>query len=218
VFSSRFLRSCEACTDAHTRAGTPRCTTRTQAGYTALPEYALDGDLSTYWSSTGGTVRVGCATSSPLLRGGVRWDALNRLADRACNTRVPHARLPHPACAPRRPQECCSETVPAWLTVSLGALRPIAAVQVLFRKDMTFTLAAANASAGPFVPFASRMCDECLMNSAHILRGQTFMLGGAPVVASFVKMIITWSTAGGMGGCADLCVWCVQGTNALPCA
>jgi hypothetical protein len=35
-----------------TRARTPA-----QAGYTALPEYALDEELSTYWSSTGGTVR-----------------------------------------------------------------------------------------------------------------------------------------------------------------
>jgi hypothetical protein len=53
----------------------------TQAGYTALPAYALDGDSATYWSSTGGTV-------------------------------------------------CCTESTPAWLTVSLGAPRPVAALQL----------------------------------------------------------------------------------------
>ena len=30
----------------------------TQAGYTAEPKYALDGDDATYWSSTGGEVRM----------------------------------------------------------------------------------------------------------------------------------------------------------------
>jgi hypothetical protein len=101
------------------------------------------------------------------------------------------------------------------LTVSLGALRPIAAVQLLVQQDMTFTLALANASAGPFVPFASHMCDECLMNSIRGYRVETFTLGEAPVVASFVKLMITWSSDGGIGGCADLCDWCVQGSIVL---
>jgi hypothetical protein len=85
---------------------------------------------------------------------------------------------------------CCSETAPAWLTVSLGALRPVAAVQLLYHQDLTFTLALANASDGPFVPFASRVCEACTMNRVDRYSDRTFTpAGGAPVVAaSFVKM------------------------------
>jgi hypothetical protein len=129
-----------------------------QAGYTALPEYALDDDVTTYWSSTGGAV-------------------------------------------------CCSESAPAWLMVSLGARRPVAALQLLYVFDMTYTLSLANASDGPFVTVTTRMCVECRMNDFSLpLAVETFWLP-LTVTASFVKMTVTWSTAGGVGGCADLCDW-----------
>jgi hypothetical protein len=55
----------------------------------------------------------------------------------------------------------------------------------------------------------TRVCEVCRQNDD--LRGfaaQTFTLpAGAPVTASFVKLTITWSSAGGVGGCADLCDW-----------
>jgi hypothetical protein len=145
----------------------------TQAGYTALPEYALDDFASTFWSSTGGAV-------------------------------------------------CCTESDPAWLLVSLGAPRPIAALRVLYQQDLTFTLALANASAGPFVVVAAKTCDVCVMNRpTEDYKRAIFPL---PLgIASYVKLVVTWSDHGGIGGCNDLCDWAsnihtfgVFGPGALP--
>ena len=59
---------------------------------------------------------------------------------------------------------CCTESRPAWLLVSLGAVRPVAALQLLYKQDLTYTLALANASDGPFVQVASQTCGVCTMN------------------------------------------------------
>jgi hypothetical protein len=155
-----FLRVAGRLRPAVTRTpGTPRAARlHAQAGYTALPSYALDGDTSTFWSSTGGA-------------------------------------------------ECCSESAPAWLMVALGAPRPVAALQLLVFYDMTFTLALANASDGPFATVALHFCETCRMNDwAGRYRVETFALR-ATATASFVKLTVTWSAAGGVGGCADQCDW-----------
>ena len=144
------------------------------AGYTALPAYALDDDLGSYWSSTGGAV-------------------------------------------------CCSESARGWLLVALGAPRPVAALQVLFQQDMTFSLSLGNASGGPFAPVARRACVGCQANGdvdyisdlqlrtsakATLLKikDEMFLLP-ATATASFVRLEITWSSQGGIGGCSDLCDW-----------
>jgi hypothetical protein len=111
---------------------------------------------------------------------------------------------------------CCTETAPAWLAVSLGAVRPVASFQLYYKQDMTFTLSVANSSAGPFTTVAQRTCDTCIMNAdtdnqdhaswIERLRSLTVMLP-RPVEAAFVKMTIVWSSAGGIGGCSDLCDW-----------
>ena len=79
-----------------------------QAGRTALSEFALDGDLTTYWSPTGGTV-------------------------------------------------CCSESSPAWLVVSLGALREVGTLQIVRHYDLTCTVSLANASDGPWQTVGARV-------------------------------------------------------------
>ena len=122
------------------------------AGYAAEARYALDGDISTYWSSTGGAVRA-CASGCGY--------ASHRKAFRAA--------IGRPVCgsadaAPRRlpvraPQVCCTESSPGWLLVSLGAVRPLASLQVLVDQDMTYTLALSNASGGPFAVVARHTCE-----------------------------------------------------------
>lgn len=138
-----------------------------QAGRTALPEFALDGDLNTYWSPTGGTV-------------------------------------------------CCSESSPAWLVVSLGALREVGTVQIVHRFvhrfDMTYTVALANASDGPWQTVGARVCSVCRQNSDINEAGLQYVTVAAfalpsCIAASFVRLHITWSSAGGVGGCSDLCDW-----------
>ena len=106
-------------------------------------------------------------------------------------------------------QVCCSESRPAWLVVSLGAVRQLGALQLVHDQDMTYTLSLANASDGPFLQVASQTCERCQMNvnavDAGAVRRRTFEL--MPTAAAFVRLAITWSSAGGIGGCADLCDW-----------
>ena len=105
-----------------------------------------------------------------------------------------------------RPQVCCTESDPAWLLVSLGAVRPVAAFQLTYRQDLTFTLALANSSAGPFVTVATQYCDACTMNffmERWVQR--TYAVTGAPVTASFARLRVTYSSAGGVGGCDGEC-------------
>ena len=96
--------------------------------------------------------------------------------------------------------------------MSLGAVRPLASLQVLVDQDMTYTLALSNASGGPFAVVARHTCEVCLMNAP--LPGFLFwtktpltftftLPSGA--AAAFVKLTVTWSANGGIGGCADLC-------------
>jgi len=106
---------------------------------------------------------------------------------------------------------CCTLSQPAWLLVDLGAPRHVATLQLIMRQDMTYTLAAANASTGPFATVASRTCTVCRQNS-DLLQGpagtrlDTFPLERA-VTASFLRLRITWSSQGGIGGCESLCDW-----------
>ena len=106
---------------------------------------------------------------------------------------------------------CCTLSQPAWLLVDLGATRHVATLQLIMRQDMTYTLAAANASTGPFVTVAARTCTVCRQNS-DLLQGpagtrlDTFPLGRG-VAASFLRLSITWSSQGGIGGCESLCDW-----------
>ena len=105
---------------------------------------------------------------------------------------------------------CCSETQKAWLLVDLGAVRPMATLQLLVRQDLAYTLAFANASAGPFVTAARRACAVCQQNSDLLETGtrmETFALGGAAAAARFVRLQVTWSSHGGIGGCEDICDW-----------
>jgi hypothetical protein len=106
---------------------------------------------------------------------------------------------------------CCTESTPAWLLVSLGPPRAIATLQLVLLQDMTFTLAVANASdaaMSSWVTVASSVCEKCRTNEFTYLHA-TFDVtrGGRPVVASHVKLTITWSSGGGIGACADLCDW-----------
>ena len=113
---------------------------------------------------------------------------------------------------------CCSESSPGWLLVSLGAPRPIASLQLVTAQDLTYTLALANGSSSgalTFVTVAQRLCDPCVINPDPLavdgvvpLQLATYVLSGA-VVATHVKLTVTWSSAGGVGGCFDLCDWCV---------
>ena len=93
--------------------------------------------------------------------------------------------------------------------VSLGAVRPIAALRVLYEQEMSFTLSVANASAGPFVEVARQVCQVCVMNEisskneiaatgSDMKRVKTVLLTTA---AAFVQMRVTWSSSGGPGGC-----------------
>ena len=89
-------------------------------------------------------------------------------------------------------------------------MRPIATLQLLVRQDLTYTLAFANASAGPFATAARRACAVCQQNSDLLETGtrtETFVLGGAAAAARFVRLQVTWSSHGGIGGCEDLCDW-----------
>ena len=151
------------------------CPPRLQAGYTAEPAYALDGDDSSFWSSTGGAT-------------------------------------------------CCTESAPAWLRVSLGALRPVAALQLHWQQDLSLTLSLGNASGGPWATVATRGCDVCQQNGGTVSAGRwlTAVLP-ATVTASYAQLMITWSAAGGVGGCDDLCdfstdvfTFAVWGPGVLP--
>jgi hypothetical protein len=106
---------------------------------------------------------------------------------------------------------CCTESTPAWLLVSLGAPRAIATLQLVLLQDMTFTLSVANASdaaMSSWVTVASSVCATCHMNEHTYLQPLFDVTrGGRPVVASHVKLTITWSSGGGIGACADLCDW-----------
>jgi len=109
--------------------------------------------------------------------------------------------------------------------VSLGSLRPVTAFQMVYHDDVTFTVALANASTGPFVTVVTQFCAACTMNQPVQRKSyRTHAVPGAtPVVASFVRMRITYSSSGGIGGCSDLCDWAtnvytfaVFGPGALP--
>jgi hypothetical protein len=107
---------------------------------------------------------------------------------------------------------CCTESERAWLLVSLGAQRAIATLELVVAQDMTFTLALANVTDGAWVTVAAHTCVTCVMNisppdDAALVFDVT--RGGRPVVASHIKLLITWSSGGGMGGCADMCDWYV---------
>ena len=104
-------------------------------------------------------------------------------------------------------QVCCTESRPAWLMVSLGAMRPLAALQLFQSQDMTYSLAVANASDGPFVQVASQTCETCAMNNnLGRVRQSTFRLARV-TAAAYIRVTITWSSGGGVGGCNDLCDW-----------
>jgi hypothetical protein len=105
---------------------------------------------------------------------------------------------------------CCSESAPALLMLSLGAARPLATVRLLLfaAQDMSYTLAVANSTAGPFVTVARRDCTVCVMNQ-NLLTGQRWVTHTLRpgVVASHIRLQVTWSAHGGIGGCFDLCDW-----------
>ena len=110
---------------------------------------------------------------------------------------------------------CCSESNPAWLLVSLGAVRPLATLQFVHDQDLSYTLSLSNSSDGPFVEVARRACEFCVMNQnsppgvpygVRVYREPTYQLHPA-AAAAFVRLTITWSSGGGVGGCDDLCDW-----------
>ena len=118
-----------------------------------------------------------------------------------------------------RAQVCCTESRPAWLLVSLGAVRPLAALVLVHDQDLTYTLSLGNSSDGPFVQVARKTCDVCEMNQVIGMLDLTttgdetpgtslqlpravFQLTPA-TSAGFVRLVITWSSAGGVGGCND---------------
>ena len=110
---------------------------------------------------------------------------------------------------------CCTESNPAWLLVSLGAVRPLATLQFLHDQDLSYTLSLGNASDGPFVQVARRACESCVMNQnsppgtpygTRAYRLATFHLV-PEAAAAYVRLAITWSSGGGVGGCDDLCDW-----------
>ena len=110
---------------------------------------------------------------------------------------------------------CCSESNPAWLLVSLGAVRPLATLQFVHDQDLSYTLALSNASDGPFVEVARQACESCVMSQHtpsgtptgfRVYRVPTFHLSAA-AAAAFVRLTVTWSSGGGVGGCDDLCDW-----------
>ena len=129
--------------------------------------------------------------------------------------------------APRaRAQVCCSESRPAWLLVSLGAVRPLAALVLMHVQDMTYTLSLGNASDGPFLQVARKTCTYCVMNqdlggssdlssteeashrTSPQLPRRIFQLAPS-ASAAFVQVVITWSSGGGVGGCNDrACLRC----------
>ena len=131
------------------------------AGFAAEARFALDGDLRTFWSSTGGDV-------------------------------------------------CCTESSPAWLLLSLGAVRSVATLQLLVKddQDMSYTFAVANASDGPIATVARKDCDVCVMNYLSV-RGFVWATHRleTPVAASYVRLLVTWSAHGNIGGCHDMCDW-----------
>ena len=142
--------------------------------------------MNTFWSSPGGEARalLPCVIlqTSPFL---------------ACLA----ALLRRPVLAPCA-QVCCSESRPAWLLVSLGAVRPLAALQLVQSQDMSHVLSVANASDGPYVQVASQTCDTCLMNVNLARVSRTTFRLAPETAAAYVRLDITWSSAGGVGGCA----------------
>ena len=52
---------------------------------------------------------------------------------------------------------CCSESSPAWLVVSLGALREVGTLQIVRHYDLTCTVSLANASDGPWQTVGARV-------------------------------------------------------------
>ena len=113
----------------------------------------------------------------------------------------------------RAPQVCCTESNPAWLLVSLGAVRPISAILLVVGMEMSYTLALSNSSTGPFVTVVTQFCDSCLQNGPTLAdflgvqRSYAVSANGAPMSASYVLLQITWSTHGGIGACSDMCDW-----------
>ena len=119
---------------------------------------------------------------------------------------------------------CCSESRPAWLLVSLGAVRPLAALALVYDQDLSYTLSLSNASDGPFVQVARRTCEICVMNQyvassdlqgtdagshdgALVMRSRIVHQLTSSAAAAFVQLVITWSSAGGVGGCNEICDW-----------
>ena len=54
--------------------------------------------------------------------------------------------------------------VAACVSVSLGAVRPLAALALTYDQDLTYTLSLSNATDGPFVQVARNWCQICTMN------------------------------------------------------
>ena len=114
---------------------------------------------------------------------------------------------------------CCTESNPAWLLVSLGALRPVAVLEVVYAQDLTYTVALANSSTGPWLTVASQYCVHCRQNvlvdsvlgapvfRRHAVPGAPGAASQVPMTASHVRLLVTWSSAGGIGGCDDMCDW-----------
>ena len=107
--------------------------------------------------------------------------------------------------------------------MALGAQRPVAALQVLYDQDMTWTLALGNTSGGPWVTVDTHGCAPCTPNIFSFQGIVATTALPATVAASHARMTITWSTAGGIGGCDDLCDFAtnlyalrVFGPGALP--
>ena len=111
-----------------------------------------------------------------------------------------------PLCAPRRRLKiCCSESNPAWLLVDLGAQRPIAALSVTNSgSDITYSIALGISSAGPWRTVGRAVCVFCLPEMCAYIPTRTHALTSA-ASASHVLLTVTWSSDGGVGGCADLC-------------
>ena len=143
-----------------------------------------------------------------------------------CAPRRDAPRQPSPPCSTRtRAQVCCTESRPAWLLVSLGAVRPLAALALVYDQDLSYTLSLGNASNGPFVQVAQQACKACVMNKyvlpdssssdlpagglqSMLPRTRTVhQLASSSASAAFVRLVVSWSSGGGVGGCDDLCDW-----------
>jgi hypothetical protein len=103
--------------------------------------------------------------------------------------------------------------------VDLGEPRLIASLQLVTTQDLQYTLALANTSSSggalTFVTVAQRACDPCVMNptpadgeeASARMKLASHVLSGGPALATHVKLTVTWSSDGGVGGCFDLCDW-----------